>query len=146
MKAKTIRGTCPRCCPDGGAIFEILFSFDYDTEKSIRIKKCNNCHIEIPIKKMPKRDKPNEEQTRMAAKILESFGGEQESHMIGRNLWISGKNYARGCINGESYFGTIGPRGKLDITFQQFRSDVKITDDIGVEVYLNSDFLRKKGN
>jgi hypothetical protein len=141
---KTVRGKCPRCCPDGGAVFEVMSEYDFDTKTERHYRKCNNCFLKLEIKKRPPSGKPNARQARLLAKILERFGGEQESHMVGRKVWVSGKNYARGCLNGESYFGTIGSNGKLDLTFQAFGRDVKITDMIGVDVYLDSSFLKAK--
>jgi hypothetical protein len=133
MKDKTIRGKCPNCCPDGGAIFHLK----YDFEISALVKSCMNCGHKLPYRTIKSTGKETPSQKRVIARVLEVFGGEIEKReMIGRKVFFSVNNPERNMFLGDSLFGTIGPGGKFEITLQRFGGDAKITDDIGISVYL----------
>lgn len=128
---KTKRGKCPTCLPDSpGAIFSAYGSEEW---------QCNNCgHILKRRKRKAPSGKPTASQARMIER-LKRFGGEQEVKFIGRKVWISGKNYdGRNMYMGQSYFGTIGPKGAIKLKLQRIFKDVDITDMIGVQVYLDT--------
>ena len=135
MATKTINGKCPNCCPDGGAIFTVELDWDAidrgeDSEK--RVKRCHNCGHKFPFRQTPS-------QQRVVSQIVAAFGGTYEVKMMGRKVWLSGKNYEdRNWITGDSYFGTIGPKGAFEITLQGYGKGTKITDEIGIKVYLTT--------
>ena len=63
MKKKT--GACPRCCPDGGAIFDA--NFDYVTPPYIPVWICRNCGAETPGRVL------NTKRRRQLEELLQSF-------------------------------------------------------------------------
>ena len=130
MATKTMRGKCPKCCPDGGAIFSREYEPVGDTDKWHWVKKCRNCGFEKPIRKTNyKPDGPNAKQQRIITRIVEAFGGTHEVKMMGRRVWITAKNYeGRKFFEGQSFFGTIGPKGALNITLQRPFGDAQIKD------------------
>lgn len=125
--AKTIHGKCPRCCPDGGAIFS-----RWGAEE----KKCHNCHLVLPFRRIKPTGKPTPSQDRILAQVVQLFGGTPEIRMIGRTLWFSLVNRERNWLLGDSLFGTIEPKGKFKITLQRIGGDKVLTDQIGLKVYL----------
>lgn len=135
----TVRGKCPACCPDGGAIFTVGADWAaYDRgETDRRIKKCINCGLSLPFRAVRPTGRKTYSQIRALARIGDAFGGEiTKQKMIGRDLWVEMKNPARGMILGDSLFGTIGPGGKLKITLQRLFGDAVIQSDIDIKVYL----------
>jgi hypothetical protein len=135
MKDKTIRGKCPNCCPDGGAVFHL----EYDFETHAMVKSCMNCHHKLPFRKITPTGKATPSQEKALNRIMTAFGGEIERReMIGRKLWFSAKNPQKSMFLGDSLFGTIGVSGKFEVTLQRIGGDAKITDEIGVKVYLKT--------
>jgi hypothetical protein len=135
MATKTIRGKCPNCCPDGGACFEL--DYDYDTDSTV--KRCQNCGHKLPFRRIKGTGQITPSQKKVIDRVTSAFGGTYEIKMIGRKVWLSGKNYEdRNFITGDFYFGTIGPGGAFEITLQTIGNGVKITDDIGIKVYLTT--------
>jgi hypothetical protein len=133
---KKMRGKCPRCCPDGGACFTIEHEYTEDG-KWQRHKKCSNCNLMIPIRKIKPSGKPTLNQQKIIDKIVGLFGGIPEITMHGRDVWLSLKNYeGRHLFDGQSLYGTISVNGRYQITLQRLFGDEKITDDIGIDVYL----------
>lgn len=134
-KTKTIRGKCPNCCPDGGAEFKL--EYDYDIDKIV--KCCCNCGHKLPFRLVKPTGKITPSQRKVIDRITSAFGGTHEATLMGRKVWLSGKNYEdRNFITGDSYYGTIGPGGAFEITLQTIGNGVKITDDIGIKVYLTT--------
>jgi hypothetical protein len=124
---KTLRGKCPRCCPDGGAIFD-----NWVTQK-----ECRNCGLVIPIRKIKPSGKPSKSQERILKQIIDAFGGTPETEMIGRSMFLKLVNRERNWILGDSLFGTIGVGGKFKIELQRaLVPNAIITDKIGIDVYL----------
>jgi hypothetical protein len=123
-KAKVYRGKCPRCCPDGGAYFRGGFNDEMEWGKV-----CENCGHWRPIRALRIPSRPNARQQRIIDRIVEVFGGEPEVTMHGRKAWLSLRNYdGRKWHEGQSLFGTIGPRGAIRITLQRLFGDVRIRD------------------
>ncbi len=132
---KTLRGKCPRCCPDGGACFEIFSD----------VKKCTNCHLEIPRRKYTKSGTVTPCQQKTIDKILATFGGEIEKlEMIGRKVWITIENKNRNWIFGDMVYGTISVNGHFSLTLSGMGNPPKITDWIGVSVYLRNEPVHQK--
>jgi hypothetical protein len=124
---KTLRGKCPQCCPDGGAVFD-----NWGTHK-----ECRNCGLVIPIRKIKPSGKPSKSQERILKQIVDAFGGTPETEMIGRKMFVKLVNRERNWILGDSLFGTIGVGGKFRIELQRaFVPNAIITDQIGIDVYL----------
>jgi hypothetical protein len=144
---KTVRGKCPNCCPDGGAIFTVERDWDkidQNIDDNSMIKRCHNCDHKFPFRQIKATGKITPSQQKVINRITSAFGGTYEIKMIGRKVWLSGKNYEdRNWITGDSYYGTIGPGGAIEITLQRCGEGPKITDNIGIEVYLTT---TKKGN
>lgn len=132
-KERSIVGKCPNCCPDGGAIFHLK----YDFETKATVKSCMNCGHNLPYRKIKPSCKPTPSQEKVIARIMTAFGGEIEKReMIGRKVWFTAKNSERHWISGDSIYGTVGVNGKFEVTLLRLGGDAKITDDIGISVYL----------
>ncbi len=130
---KTLRGRCPRCCPNGGACFRKTWNDDGQ-----RVKECLNCHLMLPIRTIKKTGKPNATQQRRLDHIIALFGGTLEIKMIGRKVWFSLENRERNYLYGNLIYGTIGPAGAFKITMPQLLSESKIlTDTISLNVWLH---------
>jgi hypothetical protein len=130
---KTLHGKCPRCCPNGGACFTRTYDDD-----SRPVKKCTNCHLELPLRKVKATGKPNQTQERVLARLKETFGGTFEVKMIGRKVWLSATNENRPWHEGTGLYGTIGPNGAMSLKLSRLFGDPPvITDDIGIDVYLS---------
>jgi hypothetical protein len=127
MKETTIKGRCRECCPDGGAIFDRWGANE---------KKCRNCGTVFPFRRIKPTGKPTPSQQRVIDLVTKTFGGELKTEIIGRKVWFSTHNPARHWISGDSLYGTIHPGGRFEITLQRIGGDVKITDTIGISVYL----------
>jgi hypothetical protein len=123
---KTLRGKCPRCCPDGGAVFD-----NWVTQK-----ECRNCGLVIHIRKIKPSGKITKSQQGVLDQIIEAFGGTPEISMIGRSVFLKLVNRERNWMLGDSLFGSIGVNGKFKITLQRLGGDAIITDRIGINVYL----------
>lgn len=140
MATKTIRGKCPNCCPDGGACFTIELDWDAidrgeDTNR--KVKRCNNCHHTLPFRRIKATGKPTTSQQRILDQVMDVFGGTiEKQEMIGRKLFFTATNPAKSMWTGNSLFGTIGVGGSFKITLQRIGGDAKITDNIGISVYL----------
>ena len=133
---KSIYGKCPKCCQDGGAIFHL----EYDFETKGTVKSCMNCGYKRPYRKNKPTGKETPSQKKVLGRVLAAFGGAIEKReMIGRKVFFSMVNRDRSMWVGDSLFGVIGPGGKFEITLQRIGSDAKITDDIGIKVYLKKD-------
>lgn len=82
-------------------------------------------------------NQPNKSQQRVLDYIVETFGGTpSEVKMIGRKLWFHLENPKRHWVLGDTVFGTIGPRGGFDLKLPMLGTTVRITDMLGVSVYL----------
>lgn len=133
-KQRTSRGRCPRCCPDGGAVF----GFDYGDTRAEDGWVCRNCGYRKPARSRKPVAGPNRAQAAVAERIR-GMGWAVEVKMIGRDAWLSGTRELKplmGLIHGDRFFGTVGPRGKINLTFLRFGGDKNLTDDVGVRVYL----------
>jgi hypothetical protein len=125
---KTLRGKCPRCCPDGGACFERYG----DAEK-----RCNNCHLVLPFRRIKPTGKATASQQEAIDRILATFGGTvTKLEMIGRKAWVEIKNPARHWALGDTVYGAIGAGGKLELKMHRLYGDAIIRNDIDVSVYL----------
>lgn len=131
-KAKK-RGRCPVCLPDSdGAIFTNCGEF----------WECNNCHHQIVRKVYSPKPKLSPSQERMIEKV-KSFGWNLDSQkFIGRGAWVTFKrdlgNDSSNLVYGDCVYGLIGVRGQCELTLCRFGGDAKITDDIGMSVYLRN--------
>lgn len=134
MKDKTICGKCPNCCPGGGAIFRL----EHDFETNATVKSCMNCGHKLPFRRVKPTGQPTSSQLRVLLQVKKAFGVEacKEISMVGRKVWFTMVNRDRSMFLGDSLFGTIGVGGAFEITLQRIGGDVKITDDIGIKVYL----------
>jgi len=135
---KNIRGKCPNCCPDGGAIFDR----DYDDAGERYGKRCLNCGLWLPTKKAadPNPVAPNATQQAWIDRLAAAFGGEHEVKMIGRKAWITLTNYdGRHYFDGQAAYGTIGPNGAIEITLQRpFVGDKVCRDARDIHNYLTT--------
>ena len=135
-RLRNIRGKCPRCCPDGGALFDRA----YDDEVKHLGKRCQNCGLWLPVRKTNyKPAAPNQRQQWTIEQLAEAFGGSCEVRMIGRDAWVTLKNYeGRNFYLGQSAYGTIGPRGAFSITLQRPFGDKVCRDGFDIRNYLTT--------
>jgi hypothetical protein len=128
--AKTLRGKCPFCCPDGGAEFR-----HYGITKV-----CVNCGHEYPVRQRRKPTGSNKVQKRAIERILYLFGGEvTKQELIGHKVWITVRNAARSIYDGNWVYGTIGPRGALRLLLPRFfGEDRHIVTWYAAETFLKS--------
>lgn len=129
---KTLRGKCPRCCPDGGACFKV--EYDYDTGKDV--KKCTNCYLMLPLRRVKASGKPTTKQQEVIDRVRATGWTVDEVKMIGRKVWITFSHPTRSWLLGNTGFGTIGVCGAFELKLQTIGKDAVITDDIGIKVYL----------
>lgn len=136
MNRKT--GKCPKCCPEGGAIFHAESNYNYETEKFDRVWICQNCGEKLPRRVVSRKPtKPTPTQEDVLAKLKEAFGGEiVRTELIGRTFSFKIENESRAWYKGRLLAGFIGPNGKMDVTLYRLGGDVKINDDIAISVYL----------
>lgn len=133
-RQRTSRGRCPRCCPDGGAVF----GFEYGATRAGDAWVCRNCGYQRPARKRKPVTGPNRRQAALADRIR-GMGWAVEVKMIGRNAWLSCARELKpglGLFFGDRAYGTVGPRGKIALTFMRFGGDKRLTDAIAVNVYM----------
>lgn len=126
-------GKCPTCCPTGGAILKATYDDDN------KVWQCMNCGVEQPrrVNKSSGEMTPSQQ---AVVRALEAKGWKVETRMIGRNVFVKGDkdrgSPALNLFSGDKLYGKIGVRGSFELTLMRFGPDVKITDDIGISVYL----------
>ena len=121
---------CDRCCPDGGAFCDPIRDADGRTAW-----QCRNCHNVMPRRVIKATGKLTPKQRSVIERIKTLFGGTLQHEFIGRKVFITANNN-RNWIAGNMLSGVIGPAGKLELTLYRLGGDKKITDRIGIEVYL----------
>lgn len=137
---KTLRGKCPRCCPEGGACFTFCY-----TEDGKPGKKCSNCHLEIVKRKYTRSDKPTPSQQKVIDLVLSTFGGEvKDQKMIGRKVWISVENNNRNWIFGQMVYGSISVNGSFKLHLSGIGTPSEIKDEIDIRVYLRNESVHQK--
>lgn len=135
MATKTLRGKCPRCCPDGGACFTREYDHDENGNWSW-VKKCNNCFLVLPIRKVVASGKPSKSQQRVLDKITNWGWIIKEQRLIGRKLWVTAEHPTKSWVLGNQLCGTLGVSGSFKINLYRLGGDRPLTDDIDLEVYL----------
>lgn len=127
--SKTLRGKCPRCCPDGGACFER----QYDGTK-----KCNNCHLIVPMRKVKSVGETlSPSQRRVIDRVVAAGWTLEKQEWIGRKAWVVFKHPTRGWFLGDSVYGSIGPNGRIDLKLQRLGPEKVMRDDIDLDVYMD---------
>ncbi len=131
MPATVKRGKCYNCCPDGGAIFELVYRDGADKWQ------CRNCGHTI-IKRQYAPTKAITPSQSSVIDRVEALGWTvSERTMIGRNVFIKANNPNKNWILGDMFCGSIGSTGSYK--FKLFRAvgpDIEITDESGIKVYL----------
>lgn len=131
MKRKCAK--CPKCCPDGGAIFRATWEGESD------VWQCMNCGYTTKRYSIKASGTQTESQTHVIER-LKRAGWDVSVEMIGRNVFVkAGKDrgsVGMNLIAGDSLYGTIGVRGAFKLTLQRLGTNPVITDDIGFSVYL----------
>lgn len=134
---KTHKGKCPKCCPDGGAYFDLESRRAEDGSLTKTVRVCRNCGHELPFARQREPSRPNARQEAVIDLLLTMFGGGVETkRMIGRAVWISVVNEGRHFMLGQRVFGTVGKYGKIDLTLLRVGGDVKMRSRTDVSVYL----------
>lgn len=127
---------CPKCCPDGGAIFRKTYGI------SGWEWQCNNCGCVRPARKNKPTGRMTPSQKAVVAK-LEAQGWTVETKIInnGPTWWVSATrdfgNPGQNLFLGTNVYGPIGPRGKFKLTLQRFGGEKVVTDSTGIYVYLS---------
>lgn len=135
-KEQTKRGKCPRCCPDGGAIF--TDESRLEDHKFIPVWACNNCPQTIPRRTNKPTGKQSKAQATTVARLAGAGWVIEKQELVGRNLWVSATHPGRKWFEGDHLFGTIGVRGKVKITLIRVGGDAVVTGRIGMKVYLGA--------
>lgn len=134
MSTKTKRGKCAKCLPDSnGAILTASYRGDD------RVWKCSNCGHTTPRYSITPSNTITPSQ-KLVIERLERAGWTVAVEMIGRKVFVRGNN-DRGSVTmnlfaGDSFYGTIGPRGAYEIKLQRFGGDKLIEDETRIYVYL----------
>lgn len=130
------KAKCPQCLPDiAGAIFTKRMGEDG------WYWECNNCHHKAKCQKHKPTQKVSQSQQKWLD-LLTAKGWTLETNWVNSSgvLWVVGKkdrgSVGMNLIAGDSFYGTIGSKGKLKLTLQRLGKDVVITCDIGISVYL----------
>lgn len=122
---------CPVCCPTGGAYFRPHGSTEW---------RCENCGHTTPRRTI----KPTGRVTRSQQRVIDKLRGQGwlvKTEMIGQRVWVTGErdlgNPGQNLLLGTTFYGTVGPRGRVRLDFHRFGDSKTITDDVGIEVYMN---------
>src|SRR5215831_6173402 len=138
---KTKLAKCPNCLPDcAGAYFDREMK-DYPVDgPPVYQWKCRNCNHTMPYTPIkPKPETETASQKEVIA-LLTALCWTLEIKWHGRNIWVVGRK-DRGSpvlnlFNGDSFYGTIGVRGKFRLTLHRLGGDKVLTDRIDLNVYL----------
>jgi len=128
----TICGKCPNCCPEGGAIFTLQYDFESDST----VKRCSNCGHKLPFRRIKATGKPTPSQQKVIDRIVGMGWVIEKQEMIGRKVWVTAVHPGRSMWFGDSLFGTLGVGGAFELTLQKIGGDVKLKDEIDLNVYL----------
>lgn len=132
---KTKHGKCPHCLPTGGAILTATYDDDFG-----KVWKCNNCGVT----QSRRTNSPTLKVTPSQKAVIERLqraGWELETKFIGRKVWVVGKkergNVLANLYSGDSFYGTIGPRGAFSLKLQRIGGEKLIESEIDICVYLD---------
>ncbi len=128
---------CPRCCPDGGAIFHR----EYRDSDNHPVWVCCNCSFVKKARLVAAPDHPTPGQERIIHRLANAFGEETEIEvsMIGRMAFVKLTNDSRNWYDGTVASITVHPNGRFNMHLYRFGGDVEIKDWIAVSVYLKEE-------
>lgn len=130
---------CPRCCPDGGAIFHA------ELREDAYHWVCQNCGDDLGIvRRVQASGRLTKSQRRVIRWLRREFGGLARWEMIGRKAYVKLDNPRRPWYEGRMAGGIVGAAGAFKVTVYRLGGDATVTDRIGVEVYLRQKALRDR--
>ena len=102
---------------------------------SVTVLEIDDVH-RLPRRVVQATGKLTRQQAALVERIKTLFGGTLQHEFIGRKVFITANNDSRNWYTGQMLSGAIGPAGKMELTLYRLGGDVKITNRIGLEVYL----------
>ena len=120
-------GKCPRCCPDGGAIFTTHYLADETAEGHPfhRVWRCNNCFFVKPLRALKALTEPTTGQKAVIDRLSDAFGGTVKVEMMGRMAWVTLDNDSRSMWDGLHAFGKVHANGRFSLSLHRPCADEK---------------------